>query len=74
MLAKKNPISLPDAAKSLVKTGDYFQAAVDNGQVVLVPVDLPSLDSIWDHLEGLGIAQQDVADAVAFARGQTAKA
>ncbi|PIP05634.1 MAG: AbrB family transcriptional regulator [Syntrophobacterales bacterium CG23_combo_of_CG06-09_8_20_14_all_48_27] len=75
MLAKlttKNQLTLP---REIVKefTGiEYFDAAVRDGRIVLVPVRIQPLDAnlagIRKKMEKLGITPSDVTEAVRWAR------
>ena len=73
MLAKmtsKNQVTLPKAVVSKVAVSDYFDVEVEGGRIVLTPVRLQKADAVRNKLEALGINESDVADAVAWARGQ----
>ena len=71
MLAKltsKNQITLPKAVVNAVDASEYFEVAVENGRIMLTPVRVQRAQAVRDHLAQLGITEQDVADAVAWAR------
>jgi hypothetical protein len=71
MLAKitsKNQITLPKAALSSVDAADYFDVTVENGRIVLTPVRIQQAQAVREKLEKLGITEQDVEDAIAWAR------
>lgn len=71
MLAKitsKNQITLPKAATAGVDATEYFDVSVENGRIVLTPVRIQNAQAVRDKLEQLGITEQDIADAVAWAR------
>lgn len=71
MLAKltsKNQITLPKAAVAGVDAAEYFDVAVENGRIVLTPVRVQAATAVRDKLAALGITEQDVDDAVAWAR------
>lgn len=71
MLAKltsKNQITLPKAAVSSVDAAEYFDVTVENGRIVLTPVRLQAAQAVREKLERLGITEQDVEDAIAWAR------
>ena len=59
-LTTKNQITLPKAVVSAVDAAEYFDVQVENGRIVLMPAR--------DQLQRLGISEQDVADAIAWAR------
>jgi hypothetical protein len=71
MLAKltsKNQITLPKAAVSSVDVADYFDVTVENGRIVLTPVKIQKAQAVREKLAELGITEQDVEDAIAWAR------
>ena len=71
MLAKltsKNQITLPKAAVSSVDAAEYFDVTVEGGRIVLTPVRVQKAQAVREKLEQLGITEQDVKDAVAWAR------
>ena len=71
MLAKltsKNQVTLPKAVVSSVDVTEYFDITVENGRIILTPVRIQQAQSVRDKLEKLGITEQDVEDAVAWAR------
>lgn len=71
MLAKmtsKNQLTLPKSIVESVGNTDYFEVEVDNGRVILTPVRIQKADAVRAKLEALGISEQDVADAIAWAR------
>lgn len=71
MLAKmtsKNQITLPKTVVSGVDAADYFDVTVENGRIVLTPVRIQQAQAVRDKLEQLGITEQDVEDAIAWAR------
>lgn len=71
MLAKltsKNQITLPKAAVSSVDAAEYFDVTVEGGRIVMTPVRVQKAQAVREKLEQLGITEQDVEDAVAWAR------
>lgn len=71
MLAKltsKNQITLPKAVVSEVDAAEYFDVVVENGRIVLTPVRVQRAQAVRDKLEQLGITEQDVGEAIAWAR------
>ena len=73
MLAKmssKNQITLPKAVTAQVPTAEYFDVEVEGGRIVLTPVRVQKADAVREKLAQLGIAENDVDDAVAWVRGQ----
>jgi len=71
MLAKltsKNQITLPKAVVSSVDMAEYFDVTVENGRIILTPVRIQQAQAVRDKLDRLGITEQDVDDAVDWAR------
>lgn len=73
MLAKltsKNQLTLPKAVLEAVGKADYFDVAEDDGRIVLTPVRITRADAVRKKLAQLGITDDDVNEAVDWARGQ----
>jgi bifunctional DNA-binding transcriptional regulator/antitoxin component of YhaV-PrlF toxin-antitoxin module len=73
MLAKitsKNQLTLPKSIVQSVGKADYFDVEVENGRVILTPVVIQKADAVRAKLDALGINQQDVADAIAWAKAK----
>ncbi len=71
MLAKltsKNQITLPKALISKFPGAEYFAVREVDGEIILKPVRMRSLDAVWRKIESLGITEKDVADAVRWTR------
>jgi len=75
MLAKKtskNQLTLPKEIAEKFPGVDLFDATVERNRIVLVPVKVTpiasSLESIREKIEKLGITEEDVTDAVVWAR------
>lgn len=71
MLAKltsKNQITLPKAAMAGIDAAEYFNVTVEAGRIVLTPVRLHAAHAVRDKLAALGLTEQDVQDAVDWAR------
>jgi bifunctional DNA-binding transcriptional regulator/antitoxin component of YhaV-PrlF toxin-antitoxin module len=71
MLAKltsKNQITLPKAVASKFPGTEYFAVREVDGEIILKPVRMHSLEPVWRKIESLGITDKDVADAVRWAR------
>ena len=77
MLAKlttKNQITLPRKVVQEFVGIEYFDADVQDGRIVLVPVRMQpvgtSLNGIREKMKKLGIAPADVTEAVQWARSK----
>lgn len=71
MLAKltsKNQLTLPKSVVQSVGKAEYYDVAVESGRIVLTPVRIQQADAVRAKLEALGIDEQDVDDAIAWAR------
>ena len=72
MLAKrtsKNQLTLPKAAVEAVGGADYFDIELRAGQLVLTPVRIQRADAVRAKLAELELDDNDLAAAVAWARG-----
>jgi hypothetical protein len=71
MLAKltvKNQLTLPKAVVTRFGGVEYFDVSTDGSAITLKPLRLSKADEVREYLAGLGITEQDVTDAVAWAR------
>ncbi|GAB4251806.1 MULTISPECIES: AbrB/MazE/SpoVT family DNA-binding domain-containing protein [Deferrisoma] len=71
MLAKltaKNQITLPKKVTAAVGPAEYFEVQVEHGRIVLTPVRIQRADALRAKLAELGLTEEDVAEAVAWAR------
>ena len=71
MLAKltdQNRITLPLSITEALGPVEYFEITVEGGQVILTPVKVQRSDAVREKLAELNITEQDVADAVTWAR------
>ena len=71
MLAKKtskNQITLPKAIVRQFPDVEYFEVREEHGRIVLQPLRLSRADAVRAKLAALGIAETDIAEAVAWAR------
>jgi virulence-associated protein VagC len=71
MLAKvtaKNQLTLPKAVVSRFPGVEHFDVSTDGDSITLRPLRQSRADEVRAHLKRLGITEQDVKDAVAWAR------
>ena len=71
MLAKitaKNQLTLPKAITNAVGPVEYFDVQAKDGQIVLTPVRIQRADAVRAKLAELQLQEQDIADAVTWAR------
>ncbi|MBD2318080.1 AbrB/MazE/SpoVT family DNA-binding domain-containing protein [Phormidium tenue] len=71
MLAKltsKNQLTLPKSITKAIGNSEYFDVKVEGGQIILTPVKIQRADAVRSKLAALDLSEQDIADAVAWAR------
>ncbi len=71
MLAKitsKNQLTLPKAIVKEFPGTDYFDIQMEAGRIVLTPLKLSRADAVRKKLAALGITEQEVKDAIKWAR------
>jgi hypothetical protein len=71
MLAKltvKNQLTLPKAVVTRFRGVEYFDVSTDGSAITLKPLRPSRLDEVRDKLAQLGITEQDITDAIAWAR------
>ncbi|MCP5277139.1 MAG: AbrB/MazE/SpoVT family DNA-binding domain-containing protein [Thiobacillus sp.] len=76
MLAKmtaKNQLTLPKSVTNALGPVDYFDVQTRDGQIILTPVRIQRADAVRAKLAELDLNEQDIADAVAWARKGTTK-
>lgn len=75
MLAKltsKNQLTLPKTAVEATGNPEYFEIETHAGQLILTPVRLQRADAVRAKLAELGLGDDDLAAAVAWARSSAA--
>ncbi|MFI3219323.1 MAG: AbrB/MazE/SpoVT family DNA-binding domain-containing protein [Methylococcales bacterium] len=71
MLAKltsKNQLTLPKSVVTSVGKADYYDVVVKSGRIILTPVRIQQADAVRAKLDALGINEQDMLDAIQWAR------
>jgi hypothetical protein len=74
MLAKltvKNQITLPKAVATEFPGVEYFDVSSDGTSITLRPLRQSHLEEVQKKLARLGITEQDIEDAVRWAREQS---
>ncbi len=64
----KNQITLPKAIISHYPDVDYFDVQEEGGKIVLFPVRPNQAEDVRRRLTEMGLGEQDVKDAIAYAR------
>ena len=67
-LTSKNQLTLPKSITREIGETEYFEVTVEGQQIILTPVKIQRADAVRAKLAELGINDQDVADAVDWAR------
>lgn len=76
MLAKitaKNQLTLPKAVTNAIGSAEYFEVEAKDGQIVLTPVRIQRAGAVRAKLAELDLTEDDIADAVAWARQRKPK-
>ena len=71
MLAKvtsKNQLTLPKVILQHLGTPEYFEITAEDGRIILTPLKIQKSDVVRDKLKKMGISEQDIQDAVTWAR------
>ena len=71
MLAKltvNNQLTIPKAVATRFAGVAYFDVSTDGTSITLKPLQPSRLDEVRAKLESLGITEQDITDAIAWAR------
>lgn len=77
MLAKmtaKNQLTLPKSVTNAIGPTEYFDVETRDGQIILTPVRIQRADAVRAKLAELDLKEQDIADAIAWARQGKQKA
>jgi bifunctional DNA-binding transcriptional regulator/antitoxin component of YhaV-PrlF toxin-antitoxin module len=67
-LTSKNQLTLPKSITRAIGDPEYFEVKVENGQIILTPVKIQRADAVRSKFAALEISEQDIADAVEWAR------
>ncbi|AGF53602.1 ssl7048 (plasmid) [Synechocystis sp. PCC 6803] len=71
MLAKltsKNQLTLPKSVTQQIGAAEYFEVTVQSGQIILTPVRIQRADAVRAKLALLDIIEEDINNAVDWAR------
>ncbi len=67
-LTSKNQLTLPKSITREIGEIEYFEVSVEGRRIILTPVKIQRADAVRAKLADLGINEQDLADAVDWAR------
>jgi hypothetical protein len=68
-ITAKNQLTLPKSVTNAIGPAEYFEVEAKDGRIILTPVRIQRAGAVRAKLAELGITEQDVADAVEWARG-----
>ena len=66
----KNQLTLPKAIVEATGPADYYDVVCEEGRIVLTPLHPGAADEVRARLEEMGIGEEEVAEAVSWARGR----
>lgn len=64
----KNQLALAEGILAGFLDADCFEATVEDDRIVLTPYQITAIEGVWAKIAALGITEEDVADAVKWAR------
>lgn len=67
-LSSRNRLTLPKALLSRYPGVEGFEVSEEEGRIVLTPIWGSSAEAVRAKVAGLGLTEQDVTEAVAWAR------
>lgn len=67
-MTSKNQLTLPKAVVESLGAPEYFDIETRGGQLILTPVQLQRTDALRERIREMGVTEQDVKDAVDWAR------
>lgn len=70
VVSDNNQLTLAEGILANFPDADCFEATVEDGRIVLTPYEITSIEDIWAKIAALGITEEDVAEAVKWARDQ----
>ena len=68
VVTDKNELTLAEGILADFPGVDCFEVTVEDGRLVLTPFEDITIEGVWAIIEALGITEEDVADAVKWAR------
>ena len=70
VLTGENQVTIPEGVLAEFPDSIYFDVTTENGRIVLTPIEPAPIEEVWARIAELGITEQDVADAIQWARGR----
>ena len=72
-LTPDNQITLPEAVTDGLEGTEYVEVTVENGRIVLTPVQVVRAAAVRAKLAAMGITEEDGNDAMEWARSSAAR-
>lgn len=69
-ITSKNQLTIPKEVIKNFPSVEYFEIVTENGRMILKPVIINIADKARQKLIELGITENDIQDAVNWARGK----
>ena len=63
-----NQLTLAEGLLANFPDADCFEVVIEDGRIVLTPYEVTAIEGVWAKIAALGITEEDVADAVKWAR------
>lgn len=67
-ITDRNQLTLPDEVLERVAPAEFFEVQVEGQRIILTPVQPVSGDALRARIEELGITEEEVEQAVSWAR------
>ena len=67
-ITRNNRLTLPKSVLTSTGEAEYYEITVESGRIILTPVRIQNAEAVRAKLEALGINEQDVSEAVQWAR------
>ena len=64
----ENQLTVSEGVFADFPEADCFEVTIEDGRIVLTPYEIISIEGVWAKIAALGITEEDVADAVRWAR------
>ena len=71
VLTADNQLIVPSTVVADFPGVDCFAVARDGERIILTPLQPPPIAAVWAQTAAQGVTEQDVAEAVKWARGQS---
>ena len=70
VVTDKNQLTLAEGLLANFPDADCFEVAIEDGRIVLTPYPIVTADDVRLKIAALGITEEDVHEAIRWARGR----